>query len=289
MIHLPLCAKKVCRGSILLLCALVTLTGCGVQFFCNNLDSFLAAALEDYIDLTAEQETLFESELETLWRWHRYEELPRYASDLERFAAAVERGIQPADFEQVYETVQGWWRRIERTGEPAAKRFIKRFSDAQVDQIAEKFKKENERLDKRAARRSREDRQDRWRKNFKRILERFAGALNREQKSLLAAGASEYRPESEGWSEYRLRWQTEFLSLLKARGDKEAFDAQFEAVFGPQQRFYSQDLIDAEVHNQALVRRVLLEVLASLSAEQTTRIQARLADYAEDLRELSRS
>ena len=289
MIHLALCAEKVCRSILLLWCASVALSGCGVQFFYNNLDAFVASALADYIELTPEQETLFEREFEALWRWHRREELPRYASDLERINDVVGRGVEPADFEQAFDTTQGWWQRIEIAGEPAAKRFIKSLDDAQVDLIPDSFEKENERREKRAARRSREDRQDGWRKNFRRIIERFTGALNREQKAMLADGALEYRPESKLWGEYRLRWQAEFLALLKARHDEAIFDAQYEAVFGPQHRFYSQALIKSEAHNQALTKHVLLSVLDSLSDEQVARLQSRLNDYAEDLRELSRS
>ncbi len=258
-----------------------------MQFFYNNLDVFLESTIEDYIDVTPTQKVLFERELEALWRWHRREELPRYAHDLEEFSVTVAQGMKPADIDQAFAIAEGWWRRIEREGKPAAKRLIKGLDDAQVDQIREKFTKENERWEKRAARRSREHRQDRWRKNFKRMIERFTGALNPQQLALLAEGASEYRPESESWSKYRLRWQAEFLTLLKVRHDKDAFVDQFEAVFGSQQRFYSQALIDGQAHNQALAKRLLLEVLASLSATQMTRLQTRLADYAEDLHELS--
>ena len=289
MIHLPPCADKVCRASLLLLIALVALAGCGVQFFYNNLDAFIESALEGYIDLTPEQEALFERELEALWRWHRREELARYAEDLERFSANVARGVKPDDLDQAFETTQGWWQRIARGGTPAAKRFIKLLDDAQVDLIPTRFAEENERADKRAARRSHEDWQDRWGKNFRRIIERFTGTLTREQRALLAKGASEYRPEREARVEYRLRWQAEFLKLLNARRDDDAFDAQFETVFGPQQGFYSRGLIEAQAHNQALTRRVVLEVLASLSDEQVKRLRTRLADYAEDMRELSRS
>jgi len=288
MIHPPSHADKVWRTCLLLLCALVTLTGCGVQFFYNNLDAFVESAIEDYIDLTPAQEAFFERELEVLWRWHRREELPRYAHDLEDFSMTLAQGVKPADLDQTFETAEGWWRRIEREGRPVVKRLLKSLDDAQINQIPEKFAKENTRWEKRAARRSHEDRQDRWRKNFKRIIERFTGALNREQQALLTEGASEYRPENASWGEYRLRWQAEFLTLLKARHD-DTFDDQFETVFGPQQRLYSQGLIDGQVHNQALTKRLLLEVLTSLSAQQITRLQKRLADYAEDLRELSQS
>ena len=287
MIHRALYSKEVWRPVTLLIFVMPALFGCGVQFFYNNLDTFLDSAMQNYLEMTPQQEALFEREFESLWRWHRQEELPRYAMEMEEWAQSVDVDVTAADIDQAQTTMQGWWQRIEERGRPAAKTFLKRLEDDQIAQIASGFEKANRKWERRASRRSTEDRQEMWRKNLARMIERFTGALSNRQKGLLARASSEYRPESELWGQYRLRWQAAFLQLLRTRHDKAVFSAQFDAVFGPQQDFYGERLFAAEKHNEALSKRVLLEVLASLSAEQVARLKARLGKHAADLRELS--
>ena len=76
---------KTGRYGLILLLALAN-TGCGVGFFYNNLDRLVRWELDSVLAMTPDQEAFFEAEFAALWRWHRTEELPRYAEDLDRWA-----------------------------------------------------------------------------------------------------------------------------------------------------------------------------------------------------------
>ena len=263
------------------------LVGCGVQFLYNNLDTLITSQLEDYVELTAEQQAYFEREFESLWKWHRAEELPRYATDLENWAGLLDDGVTESEVDLAFDRMQEWWQRVEVKGRPASKDFLKRLEDSQVLEIAQAFEKENAKWEKRSEDHDMESRQRRWAKNFERLLERFTGSLGREQQEILRLGSQSYLPERELWGDYRLTWQREFLTLLEVRDDTEAFEEQFEHVFGSQQQLYSDELIEAQIQNEALTRKLVLAVLQSMDTGQVERFKDNLAARAQEFRELS--
>ncbi len=276
---------------ILLLTLPLGLAGCGVSFFYNNLDSLVASRLDDFIAFTPNQEAHFEQEFDKLWDWHRSTELPLYASDLERWTQLIDDGVSAADVEQVFTAAEGWWRRIETRSRPISKALVERIKDDQIPEVRQGFDKANAKWDKRTQRRSDEWRQRRWARNFTRLMKRFIGPLDREQKDLVELASRKYQPARAAWRDYRLRWQQEFLTLLESRRDASAFDAAFDTAFerlsGSQELLYSEDLRRVRSENEALTKSLVLDVLRSMDTRQIEKIQGVLAARAEEIRELS--
>ncbi len=77
------------------------------------------------------------------------------------------------------------------------------------------------------------------------------------------------------------------MSLLRERRNKEAFEPGLERIFGPQDPYYSEALIEAQAHNEALSREMLVALLASMSEAQLERFGETLRDRERDFRELS--
>ena len=117
---------------------------------------------------------------------------------------------------------------------PAAVELLRSLEDSQLTHIAEVFEKENAKQEKRIEKRTPEERQRRWRKNFQSLLENFTGRLGSQQQQVLITADGRYRAVPELWHEYSLRWQREFLSLLEERRNKETFDPGLERIFGRQ-------------------------------------------------------
>ena len=64
--------------SALLVFAFV-LAGCSAnRFLYNRADTFVRWAIDDYVDLTSEQQRQFDADLDGLLDWHRRDELPLY-------------------------------------------------------------------------------------------------------------------------------------------------------------------------------------------------------------------
>ncbi len=70
--------------------------GCGIGLLYNNLDRLVRWELDGILAMTPDQQAFLETEFAALWRWHRTEELPRYADDLDRWAALFDGVAAPA-------------------------------------------------------------------------------------------------------------------------------------------------------------------------------------------------
>ena len=251
------------------------------------MDSIARVELGTYVDLTQEQESSFEQEFAKLWQWHREAELPSYAENLEDWALLTRDGVTGEEIDLALGTMQGWWLRVEARGMPAAVELLRSLEDSQLTHIAEVFEKENAKQEKRIEKRTPDEHQRRWRKNFQSLLENFTGRLGSQQQQVLITAAERYRAVPELWHEYGLRWQREFLSLLRERRNKEAFEPGLERIFGPQYPYYSEALIEAQAHNEALSKEMLVALLASMSEAQLERFGETLRDRERDFRELS--
>ena len=79
--------------SALLVFAFV-LAGCSAnRFLYNRADTFVRWAIDDYVDLTSEQQKRFDADLDGLLNWHRRDELPLYREFIVSSLDALEGGV----------------------------------------------------------------------------------------------------------------------------------------------------------------------------------------------------
>ena len=261
--------------------------GCGVGFFYNNLDRLIRWELDSVLTMTPDQETFFEAEFAALWRWHRVEELPRYADDLDRWAGRFGGAATEADLEELFVTLEGWWLRVEARGTPFVAEFLHSLDDEQVASLAEALEEANVDWEKDEKNKPIDAVRKGWRKDFEAILKRFTGPLTDEQRSLLADAAERYQPERQLWADYRRRWQGELFALLAQRREVDDFDERFAHLVKSQKTYYGERFADVEAANEALVRTVLVAVLNQAPPLQRERLRDNLTERAQQLRKLA--
>ena len=72
----------------------VFLAGCSAnRFLYNRADTFVRWTIDDYVDLTSEQQKQFDADLEGLLDWHRRDELPLYREFIVSSLDALEGGV----------------------------------------------------------------------------------------------------------------------------------------------------------------------------------------------------
>lgn len=256
-------------------------------FFYNNLDRLVRWEIEDVLTMTPDQAAFFETEFAALWRWHRTEELPRYANDLDRWAEGFASAPTEADIEEAFVTLEGWWLRLESKGTPFVAEFLRRLDDAQLASLAEALEESNADWEKDEKGKPIDAVRKGWRKDFEDILKRFTGPLTGEQRELLAAAAQRYQPERALWADYRRRWQGELFALLERRHEADDFADRFERLVKAQKTYYGDRFAEVEAANEALVKTVLVAVLDRAPAGQRERLRDRLTERAQQLRKLA--
>ncbi|MCY4214294.1 MAG: DUF6279 family lipoprotein [Gammaproteobacteria bacterium] len=261
--------------------------GCGIGFLYNNLDRLVRWEIDGVLDMTEAQSAYFEAEFAVLWHWHRTQELPRYADDLDRWADRIGSAAMSPHIDELFVAVEGWWLRMEAKGTPVAAEFLHRLDDRQVEALAEALDESNADWEKQEKGKPVGESRKAWRKDFEAILKRFTGPLTQEQRALIADAAERYQPERELWADYRRRWQRDLFALLQRRERAEEFAAGFERLVKAQKSYYGEPFARIEAANEALVKMTLAEVLGRAPPGQQDRLRDTLNDRADELRALS--
>ena len=111
---------KALRALLAVLIISVSVSGCTVKLTYNFLDWVLYWELKDYVKFTRDQRLLVKDEISQLIDWHRSDELPQYADQLEKLSKQLKSGITVEQLEESYNYLRGSWQRIVIKTLPAA-------------------------------------------------------------------------------------------------------------------------------------------------------------------------
>jgi len=262
-------------------------SGCSVKFAYNNLDRFVRWGVSDYVQLTPEQREYFDAEFARLHQWHRQTQLPVYAEFLESVPRTLADGTDAAELLAMEHTVQGWAEVMLEKGLPMTAHILRSMTDEQVADLPARLEASNADIADPERHGDLQRSQEQWADEVADTFKRFAGRMTSAQRDYLAARAVGYIPELQMWAEYRVRWQADLLALLHRRHEDAEFDERFFALARNREHYYGTELAAVFAHNENLSREVARWLLNHLSPEQQRRMEDRLLEWAEDLRELS--
>lgn len=267
---------------------LVTLSGCTVKFYYNQLDWLTGWYLSDYVRLTPEQTPLFDARLKSILQWHRQQALPEYALFFERIVAAQRDGLSVQEWASFQSEFEGFVDALLLESSDSLSAVFMQMSDAQVAQLQAGFDKANqEYLDEFVAVAEVEQRQARAEK-MQAFIERFSGTLNAEQQALILAWSQRYALMGNEFLSARVAWQNALLQLLNTRQDVAHFTAALPRVLLNRKAHHSALYQAKFAENQALLFELFSALSASFTAAQTQAFADKLKELAADFRALSR-
>ena len=169
---------------IALLCATLVLGGCGAKFAYKNLNLITPWYVDDYIDLTAEQQLLFDQRLEELHRWHRNTELPQYRQLFSEIHQHLQGSKIDAEFlKQRIAQLRGHWSALIQASTPAILELSPTLSDKQREQFMGALEARNQRRLERA------DTPQEHKAETIEDIEKWMGPLSKQQRGLVEAYA----------------------------------------------------------------------------------------------------
>ena len=123
---------------LLALTAIFTLSACSVaRLAYNNAPTVLNYFLDDYFDLTAEQETWLNPRWKKLVEWHRENELPIYKKLLLQSNAKIDKQVVAADINALYLEGRATAARITETFLPDMAAFVAQSPSFRAADLAE--------------------------------------------------------------------------------------------------------------------------------------------------------
>ncbi|NMT64204.1 DUF6279 family lipoprotein [Marinobacter orientalis] len=236
--------------------------------------------VDDYIPMTAEQESRLEQDIRELRQWHCSTELPLYSRWLTQLHSDVHAGdLDQATVAGHQETLFSFFQPLVNRAKPAATRLLASLSDDQVQQLAANMEDSQEELEAEFLADSPEKtRAARAERTIERI-ERWLGSLNKRQRETVSAWSGARGEQTEIWLEGRRNWQQALLEALKERRDSDSFADRIsylidnnEAVRGKR---YQQMISES--------RTALSELMTELLQQADQRHLDHLAERAAEL------
>jgi hypothetical protein len=271
------------RWLLIVLTAVFLLGACSrAELVYENADWLLYRWAIKLVDASPEQREAWRGRFDELLRRHREELLPDVVALLEQLEADAERGLSVERLECLIDRADSLYMAHARLALPLAVDILMALSPAQVDHLAGQLAERNrdyadDYLDEDPQRRVKE----RTGRYIERV-ERWTGALDRDQRTILE-DAIQVMPETAGaWFDYRRSKQQRMLRLLRANPDEAeltAFLTAWWVEFEGQAEGLSENV--QEVQRRSIALAVAIDDM--LSQAQRGRFAEKVADLRSDL------
>ena len=287
--------RRFVRHLLLALVAGLLLQGCSaVRLGYGNADSIARWWIDQYLDLSPEQDALSRERLALLFAWHRKTQLPDYVTLLSQGKAFAAGRPTANDALTLGDNIVRRVRTLAEQATPDLADLLATLSPAQIDRMAARFAEKNADLAKEMRLAEGEAAQNKVR--YKRLLERaeyWLGDFSAEQESVLRRMVEAQDPGGQFWFDERLRRQRDLLDLMRQvqreRPPREriiallrAYTARFDLPADP-----------ARLARALAMRRAAAEltvaILAMATPAQRDHARQKFDDLIHDFTELSKA
>lgn len=275
---------------IIVLALVLLMTGCSTKFVYKNFDWLVYWYVDDFVQLSAEQEKVFDEKLTQWLVWHKNAELPQYLAHLQELSVDIKSqqiSLDRMDYHQ--EKAASHWVRLKTKIIPDLVEMSLMLSTEQVTSMFDEIAEINKDDAKEAAERLAmppEKRKKQAIKRNKKNLKRWLGPLNNEQEQLVENMYGEYHSNAELWAEYRVRYQAELRSLFESSDRGPAFQSKLTQMLMEPQMYRSELLNQRNLENGNKYKEFLSVVDALATEKQRNHLVDEIAEFTEDLTDL---
>ncbi len=271
--------------ALLLLVAVALVSGCSsIRLVYSNLDRAVVWRTTDYVDLNRAQRQWLRQEARVYLHWHRYEQLPQWASLLGELEAGVNDGttFELEDIKRFEDRAQELIEEMTRQALPAAVDLMAGFSDEQVAGLARALAESNEDLNADYEGLPEDEQRAVWRQKTRDGLDRWIGRLTPEQEQILEAVSLKIEPDNREWVGFRKLWQADLIAALDQRDQLDAFEERIYELMLHRERWHTERYSEISIAHQAIYRRFAVDLLNSLDAGQRRRLASRVGGLVRD-------
>ncbi len=275
------------RVACWILCGVLLLSGCTVQFLYNRLDWLIPWYIGDYIDLTTEQSHILQGKLSTQLNWHRTTQLPSYADSIYRITVDLRDGFTRQELDGHFASMETYWKRLALRLTPDMVALLTMISERQaqdlMDALDDKHRKYREKYVDPPEMEQRRKRAEK----VSELVRDWLGAINPAQQQAVTDWSQRYQLTSQATLRYRQAWQTRLGRLLAHRQDGNHYYQEFEDSIVHPERDWSEEYRRSLEVNRELSKDLILELDRQATPEQQSHLVRKLNGLAYDFRELA--
>ena len=262
--------------------ALISLTGCSAnRLLYNQADTFIRWAADDYVDLTREQQVVFDQRLDDFLVWHRNEELPRYREFIITSLATLDGGVTLDEAVVISEDI-----------DLAADRFQAQFvelllataedlSDEQIqDFLAELDRNQAEYAEERLVR-DKETYYEDSAKTMTDLVKRLMGRLSREQRAEIDERSKQLMRIDGLWHDDRARWGSALRVILEEKAP--GWQSEIRRLAASRSEARIPAYVAGIEHNGDVILSLLVDTINSRTERQDRRMRQFLEGLIDDI------
>ena len=278
---------KALRALLAVLVISVFASGCTIKLAYNFLDWGLYWELKDYVKFNRDQRLQVKNEISQLIDWHRSDELPQYADELEKLSIGLESGMTVEQLEKSYDNLRDSWQRIIIKTLPAAVDIISNLNDQQIndfiDMLIEKEGDDAKDIESGTSARTLEEREAYVSEKVSDVI----GELNEAQKALIAQWARRMEPTKEFSLVQAIKWRTRMQAAIAQRHDEQQLEKNLMVLFANPNQLRSANYRRVIEKNKHLVMQLLFDLNQTLTSQQRSKLVKKLNGFIADFRDLS--
>lgn len=277
---------------IIVIGLVLLLSGCSTKFVYKNLDWLVYWYVDDFVELSDEQERMVDVKLATWLEWHKNTEIPKYVAHLNELSDDIRMqqiSLDKMDYHQL--KAADHWTRLKARIIPDLVEMAPMLTQEQVDSMfkeIDEMNKEEEEERQELLAKSPEQRKKRSIKRNIKNLERWLGDINSEQESLIENMYGEYHSNGELWLEYRVRYQAELRSLFDEADRGEEFKSKLKNLLMQPEEYRGELLNQRNAENRNTYQAFLLAVDTLATEDQRTHLIDEIAEFIEDFSALAK-
>ena len=273
--------KKITKK--VLLFSLVFLFGCSsTTFIYNRIDLLLPWYLESYVDLNQEQRQDLNELLVPFFKWHREEELPKYALIIENLESILDEDIQIESIESITYDVEQSWFQLEDRMLIWMLPMARDLTNEQITELLQSMQTKVSQSENKYLNRNLQTYQNDNYKRLRKNLRRFIGGMNKDQLDLISNASKEMIRVDNQWINNR-KALIENLKVILKRDD--GWELALKNITHRDDKV-SENYRKTYSNNIQINQRLFVDILNSRTEKQDKKLRMQLLRYRNDINKL---
>jgi len=255
------------------------LSACSSSFVYNNIDWLLYWYVDDYIDLSADQESALDERIASWQSWHRSTELERYQIQLKSLRAKLNSGILTGEqWLSEFDEAQQHLNRFRTKIAPELAGIAQKLSTEQVEGLLTSWHKKVQERQSEFEKRTEKERLTRREKRLTEFVEDNVGKLSQQQNNVIKQYAPTFISISSEQTAYQTRLQDVVRDIF-ANPDSLEFKQQLTQVIRNPDQFKTSSYQEKLDHNVRLSAHMLAELNRTFTQKQKLKLDAKLEEW----------
>ena len=258
------------------------LAGCSAnRFLYNRADTFVRWAIDDYVDLTAEQQKQFDAELYGLLDWHRRDELPLYREFILSSLDALEGGVTMGEAILISDAIDEAANRLQVKLVDLLLESAESLTDGQIQDFLDELDRQQAEYAQERLVRDDITYADDAADSLQRLAKRLLGRLNDEQKALIESRSTELIRIDRLWHDDRSLWGAKLRTILESR--LTGWQTEIRVLGDTRSEARTPAYVAGIEHNGDVILGLLVEVINGRTERQDRRMRRFLDDLIADI------